>query len=238
MGGAAGAATLDLLAARLDALAHEYALLTAELAAHRNGDAAPAIHSTDGADGIDLSDGDGVATHVTGANEAVGVRIVTDRGPGIGITSSGTGLQIESLTGGVYVTSEAGPAVYAETTGADAVIASSLGAHGTGLHAIGGGVCGGAGTSPRPCGVFAEGGDGDGVYATGEDAAMRGVSATGYGAVFAGGAAPLRLTPAGTVGAPLTGAHLEGTLFVDAHVTLWLCVTSGTPGLWKRIVVQ
>jgi len=236
--GAAGAATLDLLAARLDALAHEHARLIAELAALKEGNGAPAIQRTDGADGIGVSDDGSVAIHVTGADGVIGVRIVTERGPGIRITSSGTGLQIESMRGGVYVMSEAGPAVYAETTGADAVIASSLGAHGAGLHALGGGVRGGAGTSPRPCGVFAEGGSGDGVYATGEDAAVRGVSVTGYGAVLAGGAAPLRLVPSDTAGAPHTGAHVPGTLVVDAHATLWLCVDKGTPGVWKRIVVQ
>ncbi len=236
--GAAGAATLDLLAARLDALAHEHARLIAELAALKEGNGAPAIQRTDGADGIGVTADDGIALHVTGADGMIGVRIVTERGPGIRITSSGTGLQIESLRGGVYVTSVAGPAVYAETTGADAVIASSLGAHGAGLHALGGGVRGGAGTSPRPCGVFAEGGSGDGVYATGEDAAMRGVSVTGYGAVLAGGTAPLRLVPSDTAGAPHTGAHVPGTLVVDAHATLWLCVDKGTPGVWKRIVVQ
>ncbi len=234
--GAAGAAKLDLLAARLDALAHEHARLIAELAALKERNAAPATQRTDGIGVGD--DAEDVAIHVVGADETIGVRIVTDRGPGIRITSSGTGLQIESMRGGVYVMSEVGPAVYAETTGADAIIASSLGAHGAGLHALGGGVRGGAGTSPRPCGVFAEGGNGDGVYATGEDAAMRGVSVTGYGAVLAGGAAPLRLVPSDTAGMPHTGAHVPGTLFVDAHATLWLCVDRGTPGVWKRIVVQ
>ena len=235
MDGAAGAAKLDLMAARLDALAHEHARLIAELAALKEGNAAPTTQRTDG---IDVTADDGVTLHVTGADGVIGVRIVTDRRPGIRITSSGTGLQIESMRGGVYVMSEVGPAVYAETTGADAIIASSLGAHGAGLHALGGGVRGGAGTSPRPCGVFAEGGSGDGVYATGEDAAVCGVSVTGYGAVLAGGAAPLRLVPSGTAGAPHTGAHVPGTLFMDAHATLWLCVDEGTPGVWKRIVVQ
>jgi hypothetical protein len=132
--------------------------------------------------------------------------------------------------------SERGPALYAETTSGDAIIASSLDAHG--VHALGGGVTGGLSFVSRPCGVFAEGGSGDGVYATGEEVAVRGMSASGYGASFAGGTAPLYLAPATTVGAPTTKAHQQGTLFVDADTTLWLCIADGVPGTWKRVVVQ
>jgi len=132
--------------------------------------------------------------------------------------------------------SESGPALYAETTSGDAIVASSLDAHG--VHALGGGVTGGMSFVSRPCGVFAEGGRGDGIYATGEVVAVRGMSASGYGASFAGGAAPLHLAPAATVGAPATKAHKQGTLFVDADTTLWLCIADGVPGTWKRVVVR
>ena len=147
-----------------------------------------------------------------------------------------TGLRIASRGGAVSIASTEGHGIYAESRDADAVVASSLNAHG--MHAVGGGVRGGLGTSPGPCGVFAEGGTGDGVYATSKAVALHGVSPEGYGASLAGGTAPLHLEPAATVGAPTTGDHRLGTLYVDADAALWLCVADGTPGAWRQVVVR
>lgn len=146
------------------------------------------------------------------------------------------GLRIASRGGAVAAASTEGPGLYAESRDAAAVVASSLNAHG--VHAVGGGVRGGLGTSPGPCGVFAEGGGGDGLYATSADVAVHGVSTAGYGASFAGGSAPLHLVPATSVGAPVTGEYRQGTLYVDAAGTLWLCMAGGRPGTWKQVVVR
>ncbi len=218
--GPSGGGTSAALGAAVEALPNGVA--------HGKGAAALTVEGTDGADGVAARGGNGgAAIRVTAMDGAVGVQVHADRGPGIRVQSAGSGLQIESV---------GAPGIYAEATDAAAVVASSVGAHG--VHALGGGVTGGLGTSPRPCGVFAEGGSGDGVYATGEDVAVRGISLSGYGASFAGGAAPLHLAPAETIGAPATGAHRQGALFMDAGGALWLCTASGTPGTWGRIMVR
>jgi hypothetical protein len=156
--------------------------------------------------------------------------------PGYLMRGSARSAPCLSAGGGLRLSSEQEPALYAETAGADAVVASSLSGHG--LHAIGGGVRGGAGASLHPCGVFAEGGSGDGLYATGDETAVRGVSSTGYGASFAGGKAPLHLVPALTVGCPTAGEHQCGALVVDAEGSFWVCVAGGHPGTWRRVVVE
>ncbi len=175
-----------------------------------------------------VAGGEGTAAlTVEGREGAVGLRVHTDRGPGIRVESGGRGLQIESRTG---------PAVRAETMDAAAIVASSVGSHG--VHAVGGGVSGGLSSSERPCGVFAEGGSGDGVYATSAGIALRAVSTAGYGASLSGGRAPLHLIPASTVGPPTSGAYLPGAIVVDAAITMWLCMEAGTPGTWHRVVTQ
>jgi hypothetical protein len=70
-------------------------------------------------------------------------------------------------------------------------------------------------------------GSGDGV---------EGISAGGVGGFFAGGAAALHLVPAQTTGHPWSGLHLRGDLLMDRTGTLWVCVASGTPGTWHKIL--
>ncbi len=62
-----------------------------------------------------------------------------------------------------------------------------------------------------------------------------GMSTSGVGGVFKGGRAPLNLAPAGSPGAPASGAHVQGDIFVDSNATLWVCIKSGTPGTWVRL---
>lgn len=66
---------------------------------------------------------------------------------------------------------------------------------------------------------------------------VRGESARGYGGHFQGGKAQLRLEPGSKAGKPATGAHDMGELYMDKKATLWVCVTAGTPGAWKRVSV-
>jgi hypothetical protein len=70
-------------------------------------------------------------------------------------------------------------------------------------------------------------GSGDGV---------EGISASGVGGFFAGGAAALHLVPALTAGHPLSGLHLRGDLLMDRTGTLWVCVANGSPGTWHKIL--
>ena len=65
---------------------------------------------------------------------------------------------------------------------------------------------------------------------------VQGQSTTGLGGSLQGGLAPLRLVPAASgTGAPATGAHAAGELFVDAAGLLFYCRAGGTPGTWTRL---
>jgi hypothetical protein len=59
-------------------------------------------------------------------------------------------------------------------------------------------------------------------------------STAGYGLVAQGGLAPIRIEPAGTAGAPTSGAHAVGELYVDSSGVLYQCITAGSPGTWAQ----
>jgi hypothetical protein len=65
---------------------------------------------------------------------------------------------------------------------------------------------------------------------------VEGMSASGVGGFFAGGAAALHLVPALTTGHPLSGLHLRGDLLMDRTGRLWVCVANGSPGTWHQIL--
>ncbi len=67
--------------------------------------------------------------------------------------------------------------------------------------------------------------------------AMYGQSATGIGVLAVGGLAPLRLAASGTAGAPSTGTHTIGELYVDSTGVLWSCAVAGTPGAWRPVLL-
>jgi hypothetical protein len=65
-----------------------------------------------------------------------------------------------------------------------------------------------------------------------------GVSSTGaiYGTETAGTAAPIRLVPAASgTGAPSSGTHQTGELYVDSTGALFYCRAGGSPGTWVTI---
>ena len=110
----------------------------------------------------------------------------------------------------------------------------------TALKATGGAF--GVTASGNNVGVNAEGsGPGArGVFAT--SSGSRGVAvdggsntSDGLGARFSGGRAQLELFPASTVGAPTSGNHDRGELFLDNNGDLFLCKQGGTPGKWVKI---
>lgn len=61
----------------------------------------------------------------------------------------------------------------------------------------------------------------------------------GYGLKAAGGMAPLFLVgynvTDNVTGAPTSGTHQPGELFVDKAGNLFYCATGGTPGTWRRV---
>jgi hypothetical protein len=72
---------------------------------------------------------------------------------------------------------------------------------------------------------------GYGVYGNG---AAGVVGTGGVGGVFSGTNAAINLDPLPSSGAP-TGAAFKGDIALDASLTLWLCVASGTPGTWVNL---
>ncbi len=60
-----------------------------------------------------------------------------------------------------------------------------------------------------------------------------GTSVNGYGVVaHSSGVAPLLVLPSDTAGAPTTGTHQLGELYVDSNGVFYRCVVAGSPGTW------
>jgi hypothetical protein len=78
-------------------------------------------------------------------------------------------------------------------------------------------------------------GSGEGVR--GNSTGGRGVtgsSSSGYGGLFSGGKAQLKLVPEDRSGRP-GGAHSKGEIYMDTNAALFVCVRSGTPGRWRKV---
>jgi hypothetical protein len=56
----------------------------------------------------------------------------------------------------------------------------------------------------------------------------------GYGGLFEGGRAQLKLVPGDTAGRP-SGAHTKGEIYMDSKAALFVCVKGGTPGAWRKV---
>ncbi|HEV2237702.1 MAG TPA: SlyX family protein [Ktedonobacterales bacterium] len=59
-----------------------------------------------------------------------------------------------------------------------------------------------------------------------------GLSTNQFGGYFQGGLAPLYLVPSGSAGAPTSGGHIEGELYVDSNGVLWYSTAGVT---WVRL---
>lgn len=114
-------------------------------------------------------------------------------------------------------------------------IASGIGAGVRGSSPIGVGV-----TASAAYGVYAQAsGAGTGVLAQAIDGiGVQGLSSTGLGGSFSGERAAIRLVPNGGTGAPATGTHAQGELWVDGSGVLYLCKTAGTPGTGVKVSEQ
>lgn len=64
-----------------------------------------------------------------------------------------------------------------------------------------------------------------------------GVFGTGvYGGQFQGSRAQLSLLPGTGVGKPTTGSHALGEIYMDSAASLFVCIASGLPGTWVKVV--
>jgi hypothetical protein len=64
----------------------------------------------------------------------------------------------------------------------------------------------------------------------------QGNGSNGVGGWFTGGRAALALGAGSVPGAPTSGGHFAGDVYLDSTLTIWVCTTSGTPGWWTRLV--
>jgi hypothetical protein len=132
-------------------------------------------------------------------------------GRSIAILGSSSGVDPQNTSHvGVMGVSDNAQGVYGYTT-ADAlaaIVAVSSGASGTGIYAQA------LGTT-----------EGWGIEAIGG----------AYGGVFTGNRAPIRLASGASNGAPGTGLHYRGELYVSADGHLYFCRAGGAPGTWVRL---
>lgn len=113
-------------------------------------------------------------------------------------------------------------------TGYCGVVGKHTGTAGFGVFGEGRGT-GGAGVSGQNPATGGYGVQGEGF--TG----VRGKGAGGYGGLFEGGKAQMRIVPKSTVGRPTNGNHAKGEVYMDSAAALWVCTVGGTPGTWRKI---
>jgi hypothetical protein len=219
------------------------------------------------ATGIDAVSQNAVAIKADG--KTVGVQAVargSDLNVGVGVDAEGnkTGVKATS-TYSVGLEASGFTAVQANTPGAvsGSPAAGSIGVktnadtgievHGktTGVRASSDGTAVTASTSAvngRALFAYADRAGSDGIDAFGDKTALSaegktGIISHGYAGVggdFSGTAAPIRLAPATTAGAPQksSGAHEQGELYVDSNGVLFICSSAGTPGIWVKVGSQ
>lgn len=184
----------------------------------------------------------GSATGVLGVSYKNGSQLA--HGSGIGVQgNSGSGFGVAGFSetsAGVYgqadsgigVSGRAPTGIQGEGLGNKGVGVVGNTATGTGVRgsALGGTALLGSNESTHHAAVFASNGSsGPAIEATSE---------RGYGAELHGGKAPLRLVPAAAQGHPHGGIHQQGELIMDSRGSLFVCVNGGTPGTWRKVLLQ
>jgi len=217
-----------------------------------------AIKARGGSEGVIAEGGN---TSSLGGIEAIGVGVAAG-GEHIGVKTAGgdTGVSATSQFGvgvsadgqtGVIASGASGPGVKATSSngaGVDATSSNGDGVVGTGHGQFGTGVLGSGddvGVQGNGINVGVDGNSPNGDAMSGFSSiggtGVFGQSVNGLGAEFKGGEAPLRLDPATTAGAPTSGTHKRGELYVDSKGQLFLCVAdsvNGNPGTWKQVVLK
>jgi len=154
------------------------------------------------------SDADSAAVWGLHQGEGRGV-VVGECTNGIGVEGSGTN--------GVYGTSST------SSTGSGGVRGKHFG-EGHGVV--------GEGAGSAYAGVF-----GRNSATTAVGSGVRGESSNGYGGLFKGGKAQLRLLPAGgtATGKPTSGIHAKGEIYMDSAGALFVCTDGGNPATWRKV---
>jgi hypothetical protein len=172
--------------------------------------------------GVNASGGTG-----TGVNASGGTAGVT-------ASSAGVGVQAAGKTAGVQAQASSGYGVLGQLGSGPALPSTQAGVAGQAS-----GFPGVAATSDTHEGVLGSSTSGTGVRGTSRSG--NGVTASsngGYGVQAQGGKAQLYIVPAGTAGAPKSGSHRLGEIFLDRAGSLFVCTAAGTPGTWHHINVS
>jgi hypothetical protein len=151
---------------------------------------------------------------VSGVNTLSGYGVLADgKGPEyagvLGRNSDGTGVWGKSSKAGYS-------GVYGQHTGS-----------------LGFGIVG-DGTGNAGAGILGRNSGGDGVQGEGTNG-VHAKATSGYGGLFEGGKAQLRIVPKGSAGKPTSGAHTKGEVYMDSAGTLFVCMANGTPGTWRKV---
>lgn len=209
--------------------------------------------SIDGLQTIGTSGFSGVAAY--GGNTA-GTAYYGVGGAATGLGASGPGLRVYQGThnpgGGNAGGGEATAWIVGNGASDGTGRGSALNSLGGGSFGYGGFLLGAGGTVASPNGI--NGGTGAYIYsgpgATGAqvlgDAYGRNPSipahglqafgnALGVGAWFYGGRAQIQIVPQGAVGAPTSGPHFAGDVYMDAAEVMWICTANGTPGTFAPL---
>jgi len=200
---------------------------SAIVAESKNGNGVDATGTFDGVKATAL-----YGTGVDAFGDVYGVKGSSVHGPGVsGDSDAGPGVKATSKNGPALDASASKTAVQARSYNGTGLAASSGGTNSVAVSAYA--------DQPGTIGVNAFGAS-MGVYGEGGTGVF-GRSYTGYGAELGGARAPLRLQPGQAVGAPQTGTHQRGELYIDSQGQLFLCVAdsaSGGVSTWKKVVLQ
>src|SRR6516165_9846220 len=187
--------------------------------------------------------GDGVFGYSTsndnsgavGKNDAGGYGVYGHSEQGTGIFGESLAVEGDRMIGVHGVAVNRGTGVKGETQNGTGVLGETQGGPGvSGKSVSGPGVEGRSGSYVGVDGFCL---NGTGVHGLGGDSGVTGTSQKGYGGTFGGprARAAIRLLPAETPGAPTTGTHQVGELFVDSQGALYYCRKGGTPGTWVTL---
>jgi hypothetical protein len=160
---------------------------------------------------------------VSGTSWVTGHGVHGSSGSGHGVLGEGNGT---AETAGVRGTGKTGVWGSTGVTGYSGVYGQHTGSFGYGLVGDGRGSSG--------AGVLGRNNDSSGVRGEGVNG-VQGKATSGYGGLFEGGKAQLKIVPKGSVGKPTSGAHTKGEVYMDSAGALFVCMAGGTPGTWRKV---
>ena len=179
--------------------------------------------------------GMGAAATLAAAGGVTLAPLTAHASDGAHLTLGSSGNQAEHTTAIAYDGGEANPVVVRVTTTASNSTALTANA-GAASASAPSGVSGSGGTNGRGVRGSATGTRAFGIWGTsGNGFGVVGESSTGID-LAAAGTGRLLQASSGSVGAPSSGSYAMGAQIRDAVGNLYICVASGSPGVWQKVV--